>query len=170
MPVWKRPSIIRLTVLALLPLKGGVLIDSWTTLGDDLDRAVVLEYLLRNNRHTAIRIGGGPRNEATHTMLAKLCRSIDAARFEDARERLWQAFAQEFQCEIDTDFENLRYFGRGPNRDVKRALIDAQLRREAGWSDARIRQYLELYGYTNTSGTVGRWSHEQFHKLWTLIP
>ncbi|WP_371781693.1 hypothetical protein [Streptosporangium subroseum] len=168
MPVWERPSLSRFAVIALLPLKGGVLIDSWKMLGDDdLGRAVVLEYLLRKNRHSAVRIDVDPRKEVTQAKLDRLRRNIDGTRFEEARDQFQQMCMREFQHMIETDIEGLTYLGRGPDRDAKQALIDARIRREAGWSDACIRSYLELYGYTNPSGTVGRWSHEQFHRLWT---
>ncbi|WP_162642337.1 hypothetical protein [Streptosporangium sp. 'caverna'] len=168
MPVWERPSISHLAVTTLLPLNGGVLIDNWKMLGDDnLGQAVVLEYLLQKNCHAVARIGAGPRNEITHARLDGLRRNIDDEIFEDARDRFQQVYMREFQQMIEKDIGGLIYFGHGPDRDSKQALIDARIRREAGWSDARIRSYLELYGYTNTSGTVGRWSHEQFHRLWT---
>ncbi|WP_326825832.1 hypothetical protein [Streptosporangium sp. NBC_01756] len=168
MPAWERPSLIRFAAITLLPLKGDVLIDNWKMLGDDdLGRAVVLDYLLGNNRHAAVRIDVDHRNEITQARLYRLCRNVDGARFEEARDRFQQVYMRELLHLIKTDAEDLIYFGRGPDRDAKQALIDALLRREAGWSNARIRSYLELYGYTNTSGTVGRWSHEQFHRLWT---
>ncbi|MGW0067211.1 hypothetical protein ACWDUI_07055 [Streptosporangium sandarakinum] len=164
MPAWERPSLIRLAAFAMLPLMGGVLIDSWSMLGDDLSRAVVLEYLLRNDRHAAVRIGSGLRNEVTKTRLDRLIQRIDGMRYEEAHIKFIQAAGDAFVTGVGVD--KAESFGCGPKRDAGQALRDAQLRREAGWSDANIRQYLELYGYTNASGTVGRWSHEQFQRLW----
>jgi hypothetical protein len=59
--------------------------------------------------------------------------------------------------------------GHGPHRDTVLAHSAASQRREAGWSDVRIRRYLELYGFTNHAGRVGVWGHEQFKALTGLL-
>jgi hypothetical protein len=56
-------------------------------------------------------------------------------------------------------------FGSGPVRDPELARQVAAERSGAGWRQRRVRDYLELYGFKNYSGTLGRWSHEQFQRL-----
>lgn len=139
------------------------MIDNWRMLGDEFDRAVVLNYLLLGARHAAVRVGAGLRNEVESAKLDELAGRLDRAKLEDACKRYQEAILQQWNVK---DHERVLYFGNGPKRDVKLAVAASRIRRESGWSDARIRQYLELYGFINPSGTVGRWSHDQFGKLW----
>jgi hypothetical protein len=89
--------------------------------------------------------------------------AVGAARVEETVEQLTQT-AKNWMVE-SRSIDPILEFGSGPCRDVELARQVAVERDKAGWTRRDIRDYLQLYGFRNFSGTVGRWSHDQLVRL-----
>jgi len=161
-PPWDRPAALRLAMLGFASLPGGVVIDDRESLGDSLSQAVILCYLSARSMvlHWGVRgkIRPVKANDTRHLEVV-----VGRSRLREAIERYeiaWHGMVRH-----DGIVAEMTIFGSGPLRDAEQAFLQAKLREEQGWSQASIRKYLELYGFINLSGNVGRWNHAQYTKL-----
>jgi hypothetical protein len=174
----ERPGLVRLGWLALQPIPGGVLLDKLDDLGDARSRAVVLHYLAERGGVEVWYRHGTPRViPATATTVRRSRDEVGQATFEEDFAAYIQAVRRYMTGQLTTSgfpavLEDLDHLGSGPLRDAEmasredmrlRGYADTQIRDRHTASD--IRNYLALYGYTNTSGTVGRWHHQQLQAL-----
>lgn len=61
--------------------------------------------------------------------------------------------------------KSITHLGTGFFRDYEIARVAARERLEAGWTQKRITDYLCLFGFINSVGTVGRWNHPELKRL-----
>jgi hypothetical protein len=184
-----RPGLIRLVTSARRGLPGGVLIEQPTYLVDRVALAVVAECLAKIS--CELRLGkyrgrsgpvvSTPSSRAYWTQLAggsgtvgELVQALDDAvdlRLTEETSEFVKGWGDSSRLEgpelleVGRGIVEFMGLGHGPHRDTVLAHSAASQRRKAGWSDVRIRRYLELYGFTNHAGRVGVWGHEQFKAL-----
>ncbi len=60
---------------------------------------------------------------------------------------------------------SMTHLGTGFFRDYEIAWAVALERLEAGWTQRRITDYLCVFGFINSVGTVGRWNHLELTRL-----
>lgn len=162
-PPWDRPAALRLAMLSFASLPGGVIIDDRESLGDPLSQAVILCYLRKKNM--PLRWGArGKMHPVKDNDIRHLEATIGPLRLRESIEQ-YETESLDLVRHHDHLLEELTMFGSGPLRDVDQAFLQAKLRQEHGWTHLRIREYLNLYGFTNLSGNVGRWNHAQYAKL-----
>jgi hypothetical protein len=165
LPLLERPGLIRLAQLTLpgLWLPGPVLVEASASL-DDLGGAVLAEYLAQAGRELYVGPYGKPLvKPVTARTRHNWAASVGATRVQETAEQLAKT-AKDAMVRSGS-LDPLLKFGSGPRRDVDLARQVAIERLAAGWSKRRIRDYLEMYGFRNSSGTVGRWSHHQLARL-----
>jgi hypothetical protein len=61
--------------------------------------------------------------------------------------------------------ESITHLGTGFFRDYEIAGMAARERLEAGWTQKRVTDYLAVFGFVNSTGTVGRWNHPELKLL-----
>ncbi|MEU9889106.1 hypothetical protein [Sphaerisporangium sp. NPDC051011] len=159
-------ALARFVSRAQLGMPGGVIIDNRRMLGDELAQAVVLfllhfyrcEIFERVNRkfhRVERREVDMLKNRAGDTFYTEGARFARACVKENAQYR-----KNVPDCSVTSGM-----LGSGPLRDAHLARTVAQALMENHWPAVRIRDYLELYGYINLSGNVGRWNHDQYTRL-----
>jgi hypothetical protein len=163
-PLLERPGLIRLSELTYAGtwLPGPVLVEAPSSL-DELGRAVIADYLAQAGRDLYI----GPYSKGLVKPVTARTRrnwraAVGATRVQEMVEQVAQTAREKM---ISESLDSILKFGSGPQRDVHLAHQVAIERLAAGWSRRRIREYLEMYGFRNNSGTVGRWSHDQLARL-----
>jgi hypothetical protein len=169
----ERSGLVRLGALAFLPIHGGVLLDNRDDLGGARSRAVVLHYLAEQGVEVWYRHGTWPVRQATSATVRRSRDEAGRANFEEDLAAYTQEVTQSLERQVARGvIQDFIYFGSGPIRDAEmarredmrlRGFPDTEIRDRCTASD--IRDYLELYGYINTSGTVGRWHHQQYKAL-----
>jgi hypothetical protein len=134
--------------------------------------AVVAAWLRRVNAPFYVRDGSRPARfrEVRDSQREGWARSISRERLSAEVRRLGEAAAEVMTAAARTDPAHLLSLGEGPQRDVRLARELALERLAHGWPKRRVREYLELHGFTNSSGTVGRWSHGQLTRLLAGLP
>ena len=182
-----RPGLVRLVMTARFGVPGGVLVEPPPYRVDPLALAVIAECLAEVNtelkfgkyrtrsgpvvsttkaRTKWTQLAGGSGRVAEHVQALKdavdlLITSESSAILVGRGDFSEPGVVRQVGGEIS---EFLR-LGHGPQRDAAMARATAARLRSEGWRDARIRRYLELYGFTNHAGTVGVWGFEQFKAL-----
>ncbi len=67
---------------------------------------------------------------------------------------------------LQTDgLEGVTRLGAGPLRNYELAGVVARERLGAGWTQKRIADYLSVFGFINSVGTIGRWNHLELTRL-----
>jgi hypothetical protein len=162
----ERPGIQKLAELALrgFALPGHVIVDAEV---DERTLGVIVTYLDKCDRSLMVRrsprkaVHAPSKNDCSHWVKA-----AGAAFSEVQASFLFEmAMVRAAESIKARSVESILVLGEGPRRNPDLARAQAEQRQAAGWSDRRIREYLELYGFTNLSGTVGRWSHDQYRRL-----
>ena len=167
-PLLERQAVRRLLLLCVPgpALPGGVLVPRLDDLGDALSKAALAGYWVKHHFSVTFwTTRKGRPHVLTERMAEKWAQAHGAglgpvAALVAECESAAQAAAIEEICgsapgsDSPTDWPRL---GRGPLRNVELAAQEARERRSCGWSDERIREYLNLYGFANRAGTVGRW-------------
>jgi hypothetical protein len=184
-----RPGLVQLVMTVRFGVPGGVLVEPPPHRVDPLALAVIAESLAEVNTELSfgkyrtrsgpvvstpkaraewIQLAGGSRVVEEHAAGLKDAVDLRITRESDALAK-GKGHLSEFESsellELRGDISEFMRLGHGPRRDAALARGAAAHLRDTGWSDARIRRYLELYGFTNHAGTVGVWGHEQFKAL-----
>jgi hypothetical protein len=172
-PPHERPGLVRLGALAFVPIHGGVLLDTQDDLGDARSRAVMLHYLAKKGTDVWYRHRTWLVRQATSTTVRHSRDEAGRANLEEDLDAYTQEVTQSLERQVARGvIQDFIYFGSGPIRDAEmarcedmrlRGFPDTGIRDRCTESD--IRDHLELYGYINTSGTVGRWHHQQYKAL-----
>jgi hypothetical protein len=166
LPVLEWPGLTRLAQLtyASFALPGPVLIEAPVGGMDPLVKAVVASYVMEAGRELCI----GPYTTSAKPVTARIqqnwVETAGRSRVAETVEDLKAVTEARILADGNLDAVVLE-LGFGRLRDVEFARHVAAERCEAGWSGRRVREYLELYGFQNSSGTIGRWPHEQFVRL-----
>lgn len=168
----QRPGLVKLCALATGSLPGGILIESPRDLGT-LGQAVLGKFWLRlkNSHDTGLWYGDGwdrtnraKAHAVTEHEVARWVRDAGQNAVEQELANLDAAFRQALQLEGDGVTDFWTYLGSGPMRDAELARQEYQ-RLGADNTDEDILRYLNIYGYTNPRGTVGRWYHANLQSL-----
>lgn len=168
-PPWERDGALRLAMLSSVGLPGGAIIDSREALGDVFSQAVILHYL--HEREIVVHWGVGKARFKVVDAgdLRALEASVGRAQLKEAIEHYTATWENNLlQRRDEPGFRlgtELAVFGVGPRRDPDLAYTVARLLDEQRWPRYRIREYLQLFGFVNTSGNLGRWNHRQFAAL-----
>jgi hypothetical protein len=163
-------------VLAAVPLPGGVLIENLNDLGDHpLTRAVLGQFLQRTAEGQDPPLWHGVRWLPDNRASARQVTAKDVTKWVaeagpkavnhelDNFSQAYQQHGLEMMSHEDDVSDLFVYLGSGPLRDADLAK-KAYKRLSGNNSGAAIRKYLDIYGYINPKGTVGRWSHA--HLQW----
>jgi hypothetical protein len=164
LPLLERPGLVRLAQLTLpsLCLPGPVLVEAPDTV-DALTKAVIAEYLTRGGQDLYFGPYGRSAKPVTAMRRRTWTQAARATLVEETVEQLEQT-AKDWMVSSGS-LDPIILFGSGQLRDVKLARQVAIERHDAGWTKRKIRDYLELYGFQNFSGTIGRWPHDQLVRL-----
>lgn len=177
LPPHARPGLVRIGALTVTSVPGGVLVETRKAFGEDpLPRAILGRWLQRRDPQIDPDLVIGSKWKAADIAQARRVTSKDVTRW------VGEAGASAVTRELDlftdavmqytrdlpaSDGSPMDFFfqlGSGPLRDEALARTEYQrLRRHH--SDVEIEQYLEIYGYRNPKGTVGRWYHENIRSL-----
>jgi hypothetical protein len=173
----ERPKLVRLGALALGQLPGGVLMESLNDLGDHpLARAVLCGFLRRTVEGQDPPVWHGVKWLPDNRARARQVTAKDVSTWvaqagpkavTDELDNFVQAIQQhalEMMSREDDVLDFFQYLGSGPFRDADLARKEYQ-RLSSSHADAEIRRYLDIYGYTNPKGTVGRWYHKHLQAL-----
>jgi hypothetical protein len=179
LPPHQRPGLVQVGALTLNAVPGGVLVETRKALGEDpLARATLARWLQRRDPQADPNLVLGTKWDAAniagahHVTLRDVAGWVEEAG-ESAVVHELELFAEAVVGCVpgladkgDNAMDFLFQLGSGPLRDEALARAEYQrLRRHH--SDTEIEHYLEIYGYRNPKGTVGRWYHENIRSLRT---
>ncbi|NMM25538.1 MAG: hypothetical protein HHJ11_19045 [Phycicoccus sp.] len=163
-----RPGLVRLVMSTRFGLPGGVLVEEPPHRVDPVSLAVIAECLAEVNselRFGKYRTRSGPivstaKARADWTQLAggsgRVAEHVQAPK--DAVDLLISSESSAILVgrgdfsepglagQVGGEISEFLRLGHGPQRDAAMARVSAAHLRSEGWSDARIRRYLELYG------------------------
>jgi hypothetical protein len=130
---------------------------------------VILHYLAEREVVVHWGVGRGRFRPVSTRDRKILEAAVGTTRLQESVQRYGDAWQQDLLRRRDEpDFcmvTEIAIFGAGPDRDPVLAYKVARHLNKEGWPQVRIREYLELYGFVNTSGNLGRWNHRQFIAL-----
>lgn len=169
-PPFARPGLRRLVGLAYGEVPGPVIVERSRELSPGALAALGGYLALRGRTMITWRSAGDRRGPFTVTTAHRRAWIQDSghspATIDGWVQELFAVAESEFTDLLVTrGLEAVTHLGEGPQRSAELALSVALERRDADWDDLQIRNYLNLYGFTNNSGTVGAWSHVQFARL-----
>jgi hypothetical protein len=168
-PPYARPGIQRLAMLTYTAFPEHVLVECSTKdARSTLTMAVLAEYIgSRGGTMLQGPFRAGPRPRpvtgrirkqwADKAGLGQVMQCVEELS-ELANERLVEVARRQ-------GLDGLVRLGDGPLRDYEFAGLVARERLADGWTQKRIRAYLQVFGFFNSAGTVGRWGHSEFERL-----
>lgn len=165
--VW--PGIQRLAMLAFSRLPEPVLVENSNKGSHSvLTLAVLAEYIVGRGGTMLVgpfRAWSGPKPVTGRTRTRWVQEAGMGHVLECVEELNEDANLMAVQALQQDGLEGVTRLGAGPLRDYELAGAVARERLGAGWTQKRIADYLSVFGFINSVGTVGRWYHPEIKRL-----
>ncbi|MGO4599466.1 hypothetical protein [Terrabacter sp. 2RAF25] len=164
-PLSTRPSLVALLVVSVTQ-GSDILVDQNSSIDHEV-RALLAYYALRSDRDLIVTGAPATRCLTRARQLRDLQQHVGEDRLQDILTNLFEAAAPQLGRVFRDDqvvHELLQVAGQ-PQRNFERAAAADRELRLLGWKQAKVRRYLTLHGFANSSGTLGVWNHAEYKKL-----
>lgn len=164
-PLSTRQSVASVLIVSMTQ-GADILVDQNNSIDHEV-RALFAHFALRSGRD--LLLSGAPvtRRLSRERQLIEFRQHVGQDRLQRSLELLFEAAGPQLAQAISDHgviYRLLQVTGE-PLRNMERATGAAEALRALGWNQVRIRRYLTLHGFANTSGTIGVWNHSEFKKL-----